>query len=110
MRIRRALDTKDNKTLQLAKLADALSHPVRIALLKYLHEQTKVDVELRSDVCNSDLVKHLNYSQATISQHVKKLLVANLLIKRQVDKYSYYKIDYEVLNQYINKLQTTFLS
>ena len=49
----------------LAKLAKALAHPARIAILQHL---------LKMNSCiNSDLVQELGLAQATISQHLKEL-------------------------------------
>ena len=50
---------------ELAKLAKALAHPARIAILQYL---------LESKTCiNGDLVQELGLAQATISQHLREL-------------------------------------
>jgi predicted transcriptional regulator len=49
----------------LARLAKALGHPARIAILEYL---------LEANACiNSDLVEELGLAQATISQHLREL-------------------------------------
>ncbi len=108
MQIRKTTNAKNRDTIRIAELADALSHPVRITLLKYVHSQTKTGTELRNDVCNRDLVNYLGFAQATVSQHVKKLIEVGILIKTPVDKFSYYRINYEVLKQYVNQIQTTF--
>ena len=54
----------------IAKLAKALSHPARIAILEHL---TKNDC-----VCG-DLVDELPLSQSTISQHLKELKNAGII-------------------------------
>lgn len=55
----------------LARLAKALGHPARIAILQHL---------LRANACiNSDLVEELGLSQATISQHLKELKETGLI-------------------------------
>ena len=64
MRIRKEIDDRSEDVLYLAGIADALAHPVRVAILKYVAEKNQV----RNDVCNNDLVQYLDYSQATISQ------------------------------------------
>lgn len=49
----------------IAKIAKALSHPARIAILEYL---------LKTEACVcGDLVDKLPLSQSTISQHLKEL-------------------------------------
>lgn len=86
----------------MAKIADALAHPVRVTLLKYVLHKKNV----RNDVCNSDLVKIFDYSQSTISQHVKKLVNAGLfnIVKR--DKFTLYSVNLDVLNSYIKQLES----
>ena len=50
---------------QLAKMAKALGHPARIAILQVL---------IRQNTCyNGDLVEELGLAQATVSQHLKEL-------------------------------------
>lgn len=61
--------TKSNlfafKQDQLITVTKALDHPARIAILQQL---------LQTNSCiNSDLVKELGLTQATISQHLKEL-------------------------------------
>jgi DNA-binding transcriptional ArsR family regulator len=60
--------TKDNT---LAKLANALSHPARIAILKIL-------IKRKACICG-DIVDELPLSQSTISQHLKELKKAGLI-------------------------------
>ncbi len=60
-----------NESVELAKLAKALSHPVRIAILD----------ELRSHSCcyTGDLTEKFPLAQSTISQHLKELKNAGLI-------------------------------
>lgn len=85
----------------MAKIADALAHPVRITILKYVLSKKNV----RNDVCNSDLVKIFDYSQSTISQHVKKMVNAGLFIIVKRDKFTLYSVNQEVLDRYIKQLK-----
>jgi DNA-binding transcriptional ArsR family regulator len=50
---------------RIAKLAKAIGHPARIAILEVL-------LKRNSCICN-DLVEELPLSQSTISQHLKEL-------------------------------------
>ena len=59
---------KDNK---IAKIAKALAHPARIAILNLLAKR-------HSCVCG-DIVYELPLSQSTISQHLKELKEAGLI-------------------------------
>ena len=55
----------------------------------------------RRQVCNKDIVEAFDYSQATISQHVKKLADAGLVQVLKKDRYSYYYVHLGVLNDYL---------
>lgn len=101
MRIRKNFDENNPEVIKIAEISDALSHPVRIAILKYVKEKNKV----RNDVCNSDLVNNFSYSQATISQHVKKLISIGIFDIKKEDKYSIYSLNKTVLNSYIKLLK-----
>ena len=101
MRIRKEVEHNLQDTAYLAHISDALSHPARVAILRYVAQKNAV----RNDVCNSDLVKFLDYSQATISQHVKKLVKAELLLTEKQDKFTIYTINREKLQHYIRRLQ-----
>ena len=59
-------------TEQTARFAKALSHPVRLAILKHLSTQA---------CCyNGDLMDVIPLAQSTISQHLKELKEAGLII------------------------------
>ncbi len=58
-------------TEQTARFAKALSHPVRLAILKHLSNQ--------SCCFTGDLVAVLPMAQSTISQHLKELKDAGLI-------------------------------
>ncbi len=61
--------TKSNlftvKQNELAKMAKAMAHPARVAILQHL---------LKANACiNGDLVQELGLAQPTISQHLREL-------------------------------------
>lgn len=62
--------------IRAAEIAKALSHPARVAILKFLVEQ-------KSCICG-DIVEQLPLSQSTVSQHLKELKTAGL-IKGEID-------------------------
>ncbi len=64
------IDYKEN-TEDLARLAKALGHPTRIAILKHLDSQ--------SCCFTGDLVDVFPLAQSTISQHLKELKNAGLI-------------------------------
>ncbi len=98
MRLRKELDEMQEKDILLiAKISDALAHPARIKIFRYIMKQNKT----RTQVCNKDLVANFDYSQATISQHVKKLADAGLVQVVKKDRFSYYYVHLGVLNDYL---------
>ncbi len=101
MRIRKPIYVeKEKKTLFLAKVSSALSHPVRIALINYVSAKNSI----RNDVCNKDLVENFNYSQSSMSQHVKKIVEAGLFEVNYEDKFSFYRVNRKTLNKYLDLL------
>ena len=99
MRLRKELDEMQEKDILLiAQISDALAHPARIKIFRYIMQQNKE----RKTVCNKDLVEEFDYSQATISQHVKKLVNAGLVEVRKEDRFSYYYVHLGVLQDYVN--------
>ena len=81
----------------LAKLAKALAHPARIAILDYL---------ARVDTCIcGDIVREVELAQPTVSQHLKELKNAGL-IKGSIEGNSIcYCIDEKALKNLSNYLQ-----
>ncbi len=59
-------------TEQTARFAKALAHPARLAILKYLSNQ--------SCCYNGDLLDVIPMAQSTISQHLKELKNAGLIV------------------------------
>ena len=57
--------------IMASTIAKALSHPARVAIIKFLAEQ-------KSCICN-DIVEQLPLSQSTVSQHLKELKSAGLI-------------------------------
>ena len=98
MRLRKELDEmQERDILLIAKISDALAHPARIKIFRYIMTSNNK----RERVCNKDLVNDFDYSQATISQHVKKLRDAGLVEVRKEDRYSYYYVHLGTLNDYL---------
>jgi ArsR family transcriptional regulator, arsenate/arsenite/antimonite-responsive transcriptional repressor len=102
MRIRKPINVeKEKNTLFMAMVSAALAHPVRIALLNYVSAKNTI----RNDVCNKDLVENFNYSQSSMSQHVKKLVEAEVFEVKYEDKFSFYSINKKTLKKYIELMQ-----
>lgn len=88
---------------ELARLAKALAHPARIAIIQYL---------LKTNSCvNGTLVQELGLAQATISQHLKELKEVGLIQGTIEGASISYCIDpekWEESQKLINKLFDTY--
>lgn len=62
----------DNDALQIAKMAKALSHPVRVHILQKLSH-------MNACCYSGDLVDELPVGRSTLSQHLKELKFAGLI-------------------------------
>ncbi len=104
MRIRKQTDQMpEDDVLLMAKVSDALAHPVRIHLFRHIMKCNKN----REKVCNKDLVAVFDYAQATISQHMKTLIQSGLIELKKENKYSYYYTNIGLLMKYL-KITRTF--
>jgi len=102
MRIRKDIfDNEENEILLTAKISDAFAHPVRIKILKYI----LINNSQRNPVHNKDLVEFFDYSQSTISQHVKKLVDADVLHVKRKDNFSEYYVNIGIMGRYIDMLK-----
>ncbi len=98
MRLRKEFDEmEEREILLIARISDALAHPARIKLFRYIMAENKA----RRQVCNKDLVANFDYAQATVSQHMKKLADAGLVEIKKVDRFSYYYVHLGVLHDYL---------
>lgn len=102
MRIRR--DKGVSEELQgidaelIATVSDALAHPVRLALFRYIMHCNQE----RQTVCTKDLVQTFDYAQATISQHMNKLVKSGLVEVRKEHRFAYFYANLGILSKYIN--------
>ncbi|MCR5482438.1 MAG: helix-turn-helix domain-containing protein [Clostridia bacterium] len=99
MRLRKDGDTLlEDEVLLVAQVSDALAHPARIKIYQFIMGCNKD----RRTVCNKDVVAAFDYSQATISQHIKKLVQANLVEVVKNDRCSVYYANMGVLMKYLD--------
>jgi DNA-binding transcriptional ArsR family regulator len=61
----------EKEDILMADMAKALSHPARVAILKYIAQKNAC-------ICG-DIVEELPLSQSTVSQHLKALKAAGLI-------------------------------
>ncbi|MGF6376336.1 ArsR family transcriptional regulator [Clostridiales Family XIII bacterium PM5-7] len=100
MRIRKETDQFEEIDIEMiARVSDALAHPARLHLFRYIMQCNKA----MENICNKDLVAAFDYAQATISQHMKKLVDSGLIEVKKQDKFSYYFANLGILMQYIDK-------
>lgn len=70
---------------KFAKTARALGHPARIAILQYL--------TVNGPSTNKDLMEATELADATISQHVRELRLAGMIVPLFVGKQQYHKLN-----------------
>ena len=75
----------------------ALSHPVRIEILRHL-------AGLDHTCCCKDVVGHVRLAQSTVSQHLKVLVEAGLLHRQSERQSSRFTVDFAALNALSGKL------
>lgn len=66
-----------------AQIFKALGHPLRLKILKRL---------VGGELCVCKLVDDTQFTQANLSQHLKILSNAGLIVKRKEGNYSHYRI------------------
>jgi len=99
MRLRKETNELLEEEIQLiAQVSDALAHPARIKIYRFIMRCNKE----RIPVCNKDVVAAFDYSQATISQHLKKLADSELIQVKRSDKYSMYYANFGILMKYLD--------
>lgn len=102
MRIRRDSDNMlEEEIVLLAKISDALAHPVRIKIFQFIMKNNAT----LTLVCNKDVVANFDYAQATISQHLKTLIKSGLVEVQKKDKFSYYFVNIGLHNKYVQVVQ-----
>ena len=102
MRLRKQTDTmNDEEILFTAQISDALAHPARLRIFRYIFLRNKE----RERVCNKNLVEAFDYAQATISQHVAALKRAGLIEVKKEERFSYYFVNIGTLGRYLRAVK-----
>ena len=100
MRIRKINDDFEIEDIDfIAKVSDALAHPARLYMFRHIMQCNRT----LTPVCNKDLVKEFGYAQATISQHMEKLIISGLVETKKENRFTYYYANLGILMMYINK-------
>lgn len=110
MRIRAEISSKYivEEDYDLAKLANSLAHPLRVALVRYLLSKNN-GKGVDNITCNKDLVEMFDYSQSTISQHLKIMKDSELVITERKDKFTHYYINTELLSFFTESLNSKII-
>ncbi len=94
------MKTSDNcqrhEDQSIADVLAALAHPARIAILRHL--------SCKGSCCCKDVVAELDLAQSTVSQHLKTLVEARLVIFAPEKQRSRYSVNHEALQSVAGSL------
>ena len=85
------------KTEQFVRITRALADPRRMELLQRIAAKKEMACSALADECP--------VSQPTVSHHIKELVTAGLIKARRQAKYSYYRLDQKVWEQYLAEMR-----
>jgi DNA-binding transcriptional ArsR family regulator len=88
-----------HEQISLAHFASALSHPARIAIVNFLQSHGRASC--------GEIVEHLPLSQPTVSQHIKTLLEAGLLMQEPLGQKMLYQLNCERMLSFCHSFQCT---
>lgn len=91
--------TFNEKQVELAEFAKSLAHPARIAIVTKLMESP--------ELCCSQIVDALPLAQATVSQHLRALERAGLLVGTPDGVRVCYRLDRSRLQSFCHAFQQT---
>ncbi|MDO5331140.1 MAG: helix-turn-helix domain-containing protein [Bacillota bacterium] len=101
MRIRKDKQVYSQEAEIVAKVSDALAHPLRVEIFKYIYKE---NLERRFP-CTKDIVEKFGYSQSTISQHMNKFTVSGLIVVQKKSSFSYYSVNIGMLGKYLDAVK-----
>lgn len=85
------LNIKDNSLQKASNILRAVSHPLRLKILCFIHDAKKVNV--------NKIYASLKLEQSITSQHLRILKDADLVIHERNGKFIYYSLNYELLTK-----------
>jgi len=89
----------ENNTKYFINILKALSDPSRFKLLKVLSE---------TELCVCEIEEVMEMKQTTVSQQLRRLKEAELVIERKDGWWSYYSINKENLEKFLNSFRDFF--
>lgn len=84
---------------ELAKILKAVAEPNRLEILEMLS---------CGEMCACDILEHFDFTQPTLSHHMKVLENYNLIKVRKDSKWHYYKLNNNVTTDLVNYLNDIF--
>ena len=84
------LAASDARDADLAAALGALAHPARISILRHLAQHEAC--------CCRDVVERIDLAQSTVSQHLKVLVSAGLVLYEPQNRRSRYSVNRPVLD------------
>jgi ArsR family transcriptional regulator len=78
----------DDEASATATLFSALGNPARVKIVNLLASS-------KEPVCLCNLIEPLGLAQATVSEHLKRLVEAGLLVREERGKWSYFSLNTE---------------
>jgi len=94
------IDLFESNDVKLAELAKALSHPARIAILRMLATKNRC-------ICG-EIVETLPLAQSTVSQHLRELKNAQLIVGEIEGPKSCYCINWKTLKEFSEWIHDLF--
>ncbi|MBE5677105.1 winged helix-turn-helix transcriptional regulator [Staphylococcus sp. SS87] len=86
---------------ELARLLKILSDPSRIEIL---------DLLSCGELCACDLLKHFQFSQPTLSYHMRALVETNIVTTRKIGNKNLYQLNNNLFESVINNLSMVHTS
>ena len=77
---------------EYAKVAKAIADPKRVKILELLS---------CGEMCACDILEHFDFTQPTLSHHIKVLMGAGLVVSEKTGTWHHYTIDLEAAQKYI---------
>ena len=98
MRIRKETDILNKEEVELiAQCSDALAHPARVEIFRFIYRANMA----RQTVCNKDVVEAFDYAQATVSQHLSRLVGSGLVECQKRGSRACYFVSLGILAKYL---------
>ncbi|MHB1392916.1 MAG: ArsR/SmtB family transcription factor [Clostridia bacterium] len=95
--------------MDISKICDALGNEVRYQIVKSLKNRSihtccnKIDY-YENGICVGDVVNTTGLAQSTISQHIKVLFEAGIILKEKRGQWTYFCLNNEIIDEFVKGL------